>query len=115
MTIPCKTAYINLQYIRGFFNENNKDDLHDYLLAAVEWRILNNAVTIGPVALALEAADLHRLKESWAVVFNPQFTLYPVDSAEIALGLRWIEGRSGTSFAEQKGEKSLYFKTKYTF
>jgi hypothetical protein len=107
--------YINLQYIRGFFNENNKDDLHDYLLTAVEWRILNDAVTIGPLALALEAADLHRLEESWAVVFNPQFTLYPVDGAEITLGLRWIEGRIGTSFAKQREENSIYFKAKYSF
>ncbi len=110
MTIPCKTVYINFQFIRGFFNENMIT-----WLPRLSGGFSNDAVAIGPPGLTLEAANLNCLKESWAAVFNPQLTRYPADGAEINLVRRWIEGKTGTSLAKQREKKSLCFKARYSF
>ncbi len=107
--------YLNLQYAHGLAFENSREELQDYLLAAIEWEILDGRLKLGPPAVALEFDDPNEFAESWGIVVNPELSLKPFDSAEITAGLRWIEGREGTTFGLSKEQSELYLKGTYSF
>ncbi|MBN2551761.1 MAG: hypothetical protein JXB06_03275 [Spirochaetales bacterium] len=107
--------YLNLQYVHGLAFENSRDELQDYLLAAVEWEVLNGRLKLGPLAVALEVDDIEEIADSWAVVLNPELSLKPFDSAEISAGLRWIQGKEGTTFGLSKEESELYIEGTFSF
>lgn len=107
--------YINLQYVHGLAFENSREELQDYLLAALEWEVLDGRLKLGPLAVALEVDDPKALADSWAVVVNPELSLKPFDSAEITAGLRWIRGREGTTFGLSKDESELYIEGTFSF
>lgn len=46
---------------------------------------------------------------------NPELSLKPFDSAEITAGLRWIEGRGGTTFGLSKEESEIYLQSTFSF
>ena len=108
-------AYLNLQYAHGLAFENSREELQDYLLAAVEWEVLDGRLKLGPLAVALELDDPKEFADSWALVVNPELTLKPFDSAEISAGLRWIEGREGTTFGLSKEESEIYLQGTFSF
>lgn len=107
--------YANLQYSHGLFHENSRDSLHDYLFFGLEWKILGDRVKIGPLGVALEVADFKDLADSWALVLNPEISFYPFDNVEFNVGLRWIEGRDGTTFGGEKRNDEIYFRGKFNF
>jgi hypothetical protein len=107
--------YFNLQYVHGLAFENSREELQDYLLAAIEWEVLDGRLILGPLAVALEVDDLKEFADSWAVVVNPQLSLKPFDSTEITAGLRWIEGREGTTFGLSKEESEIYLQGTFSF
>jgi hypothetical protein len=107
--------YFNLQYAHGLAFENSGEELQDYLLAAIEWEVLDGRLKLGPLAVALEVDDPKKFADSWAVVINPQLSLKPFDSTEITAGLRWIEGREGTTFGLSKEQSELYLKGTFSF
>jgi hypothetical protein len=107
--------YINVQYVHGLAFENSREELQDYLLAAVEWELLDGRLKLGPLAVALEVDDPKELADSWAIVVNPELSLKPFDSAEIAAGLRWIQGREGTTFGLSKEESEIYLQGTFSF
>ena len=107
--------YLNLQYVHGLAFENTREELQDYLLAAVEWEVLDGRLKLGPLAVALEVDDLKEFADSWAVVVNPELSLKPFDSAEITAGLRWIEGQEGTTFGLSKEESEIYLEGTFSF
>jgi len=107
--------YVNLQYARGFPFEHSRNELGNYFLFGFEWRVFNNFVKIGPIGFAFEADDFGRLSDTWAFVLNPELSFYPVDNAEITLGVRWIEGERGTTLGLEKDSNELYIKGKFSF
>jgi hypothetical protein len=111
----CFGPYINVQYAHGLAFENSRDQLQDYLLAAVEWEVLNGLLKLGPLAVALEVDDPAELADSWGIVVNPEVSIKPFDSAEISAGLRWIQGREGTTFGLNKEESELYIQGTFNF
>jgi len=107
--------YLNLQYVHGLAFENSREELQDYLLAAIEWEVLNGFLKIGPLAVALEVDDPKELANSWALVVNPELSLKPFDSAEISAGLRWIQGKEGTTFGLNKEASEIYLQGTLSF
>ena len=107
--------YFNLQYVHGLAFENSREEIQDYLLAAVEWEVLDGRLKPGPLAVALEVDDPKEFADSWAVVVNPELTLKPFDSAEITAGVRWIEGQEGTIFGSSKDESEIYLQGTFIF
>ena len=107
--------YVNLQYVHGLAFENSREELQDYLLAAVEWEVLDGRLKLGPLAVALEVDDVKAFADSWGLVINPELSLKPFDSAEITAGLRWIEGREGTTFGLSKEESEIYLQGSFSF
>ena len=107
--------YLNVQYVHGLAFENSRKELQDYLLAAVEWEVLNGRLKLGPMAVAFEVDAPEDLADSWAVVLNPELTIKPFDSAEISAGLRWIQGKDGTTFGLSREESELYIEGTFSF
>jgi hypothetical protein len=107
--------YFNVQYAHGLAFENSRDEIQDYLLAALEWEVLNGLLKLGPLAVALEVDDPKEFADSWGIVINPELSLRPFDSAEITAGLRWIQGEEGTTFGLSKEESELYLKGTFSF
>jgi hypothetical protein len=107
--------YANLQYVHGFYSENARDTLNDYLLLGLEWKLLRDRLKIGPLGVALEVDDLADPAGTWGLVLSPEFNLYPVDAVQLTAGLRWFAGEPGTTFGGQKDAAELYLKAVFSF
>ena len=101
--------------MHGFYNENSSEALNDYLLLGLEWKLLRDRLTIGPLGVALEVDDLADIAGSWGLALNPELSFSPVDAARLTVGLRWLTGAAGTAFGGQKDEGELYLKAVFSF
>ncbi len=110
-----KWLYANLQYVHGFYNENSRESLNDYLLLGLEWKLLRDRLRIGPLGVALEVDDPMDPAGTWGLALNPELAFYPVDAAQLTAGLRWFAGQPGTTFGGQKEAAELYFKAVFSF
>ena len=59
--------------------------------------------------------DFKDFKNNYALILMPEIAYYPVDNAEVTLGLRWIEGKDTTTFGRVKDNDELYIRVKYSF
>jgi hypothetical protein len=107
--------YACLQYVHGFYNENARDALNDYLLLGVEWKLLRDRLKIGPLAVAWEVDDLGDVAGSWGLALVPEVSFYPVDAVQLTVGLRWLAGEEGTAFGSQEDAGELYFQAVFRF
>ncbi len=107
--------YVSLQAARGLFFEHRRDGIHNYLLAGMEWKLFHDRLKIGPLGVALEVDDLEQPADAWALAITPEVTLYPADGTELAVGLRWVDGRAGTTLGAQKANRELYLRGRYSF
>jgi hypothetical protein len=107
--------YANLQYVHGFYNENGRDALNDYLLLGLEWKLLGDRLKIGPLAVAWEVDDLGDVAGSWGLALVPEVSFCPVDAVQFTVGLRWLAGKEGTAFGTQEDAGELYFRAVFSF
>ncbi|MEO0293487.1 MAG: DUF1302 family protein [candidate division WOR-3 bacterium] len=107
--------YINIQYLHGFIHERGKDNLEDYFMFGVERKLLDDKIKITPLAGGIEIKDLKDIKNNYALILSPEATYYPLEDAEITLGIRWIDGKNTTNFGRIKENDELFLKIKYYF
>jgi hypothetical protein len=107
--------YLSVQAVHGLFFENRREDIDDYLLVGLEWKVFHDRLRLGPVGIAIEVDDWSHPAESWALAFTPQVSLFPADGAELTLGLHWVEGEEGTVFAGRKATREVYLQGRYSF
>lgn len=107
--------YINGQYVHGLFHERGEDNLHNYFIAALEWKTSDEKIKIIPLCVILEIKDYNDFKNNYALIYPPEITYRPVDNAEITIGARWIDGKGETTFGQLKDNDEVYFKLKYCF
>jgi hypothetical protein len=107
--------YINGQYLHGFTHERGQDNLEDYFLFSLEWKLLNEKLKIIPIGGGVEIKDFKDIENNYALVLSPEITYSPVDNAEITLGTRFIDGKGTTTFGKVRDNDELYFKVKYCF
>ena len=113
-TFPGGT-YLNLQFLHGFPHERGAEALEDYLLFAVEKTVMNGRVKITPLAGLLAIQDFADIGKNYALVLAPEVSWYPVDGAEITLGVNWIECAGDSLFSRFQDEDEIYLKFKYSF
>jgi hypothetical protein len=106
--------YINVQYIHGFVHERG-DSIEDYLMANLDWNLLNNKLKLTPIGIGLEIKNFSKIADNYAVMGQPQIAWYPIDNAEIVLGARIIDGKEGTYFGKVKNEDEVFVRVKYSF
>lgn len=107
--------YINGQYLHGFIHERGEDNLEDYFMFGLEQKLLDGKLKIIPVSGGIEIKDFKDIKNNYALILSPEITYYPVDNAEITLGVRLIDGKNSTTFGRVKDNDELSFKVKYCF
>jgi hypothetical protein len=107
--------YANLQYVHGFYSENIRAALNDYLLLGLEWKLFQERLTLGPLGLALEVDDPADPAGSWGLVLNPELSFQPLDAARLTAGLRWFAGEPGTTFGGQREAAEIYLKAAFSF
>ena len=77
--------------------------------------ILNGRVKITPLAGLLAVQDLADLSNNYALVLAPEVSWYPVDGAEITLGVNWLQGAGDSLFSRFQDDDEVYLKFKYSF
>ena len=113
-TFPGGT-YLNLQFLHGFPHERGAKELEDYLLFALEKTVMNGRVKITPLAGLLAIQNFSDIGNNYALVLAPEVSWYPVDGAEITLGVNWIECAGDSLFSRFRDEDEIYLKFKYSF
>ena len=59
--------------------------------------------------------EFDRVRDSWGLLVNPELSFRPFDAVQITAGLRWIEGRKGTTFGTDTDGNELYLKGTFSF
>jgi hypothetical protein len=106
--------YLNFQYLHGFVNERS-DDLNDYYLLAVEWKLLNEKLKLSPINAGFQIGNYGYIRDNHAFIYMPEVSYSPIDNAEITVGARIIDGTSTTSFGRVMDNDQVYIKLKYSF
>jgi hypothetical protein len=107
--------YINVQYLHGFFHERGPENLHDYFLVGMDWKLFDDKIKISPLTGGIEIDDFSDIAGNYAVFYSPQICLYPIDNAEITIGCIIIEGTDTTTFGRAKNNDEFYLRMKYSF
>ncbi len=113
-TFPGGT-YLNLQFLHGFPHERGAGELEDYLIFALEKTVLNGRVKITPLAGLLAVQDFSDIRNNYALVLAPEVSWYPVDGAEITLGVNWLQCAGDSLFSRFQDDDEVYLKFKYSF
>ena len=108
-------VYINGQYLHGFIHERGEDNLEDYLMFGMEWKLFDEKLKITPIGGGVEIKDFKDIENNYALILSPEVAYRPVVNAEITLGARWIDGENITTFGRVKNNDELYFMIKYSF
>ncbi|MFA5859765.1 MAG: DUF1302 family protein [Elusimicrobiota bacterium] len=108
-------VYINLQYLHGFFHERGEDNLEDYVMFNLDWKLFDEKLKLVPLAGAIELKDTADLSNNYAVVYTPEIVYIPVDGMELCLGSRIIYGMDTTLFGKMKDNDEAYLRIKYSF
>ncbi len=106
--------YINGQLIHGFYGEEGKDHLNDYVVAAVEKKFFNEDLKLR-LAAALEVHDWNDIENNYASIIFPEVNYKPTDAVELILGTYFIEGKGTTVFGNFGSNDELYVKAKVSF
>ena len=106
--------YINGQYLHGFIHERGKDNLEDYFMFGIEKKLFDDKLK-PTISGGVEVKDFKDFKNNYALILSPEIAYYPVDNAEVILGVRWIEGKVTTAFGRVKDNDELYIRVKYSF
>jgi hypothetical protein len=106
--------YINGQYLHGFIHERGKDNLEDYFMFGIEKKLFDNKLK-PTISGGVEVKDFKDFKNNYALILSPEIAYYPVDNAEVILGVRWIEGKVTTAFGRVKDNDEFYIRVKYSF
>ena len=106
--------YVNGQFIHGFYGEEGKNNLNDYVVLALEKKFLNDDLKLR-LATAIEVHDWNNLSENYATVLFPEISYYPANAVELLLGAYSIEGKKSTIFGNFRHNDELYVKAKVSF
>ena len=101
--------------MRGFTNERGKDNLEDYFMVGLDYKLSGDKLKLSPINGAIEIKKWHDIKNNYAIVLSPEISYQPVSGAEIILGFRWVEGKTTTAFGRAKANDELSLKIKCNF
>ena len=108
-------VYLNAQFIHGFFQERGWDNLEDYFSLGLDWKLLDDKLKISPLNMVLEVKDWNDVPNNYAVLAAPSITIFPVDNAELVVGVHLIQGTSTTTFGALTGHNEVFLQARYSF
>lgn len=105
---PVPWWYINIQYLHGFVDEFGEQNLDDYLVGGMDFKLFHDKLVLRTFAI-LNFQDL-----SW--VLFPQAIIKPFSAAEISVGAFFFFGDDDTKFGSPvAGESTVFAKAKFSF
>lgn len=107
--------YAHLQFLHGFLHERGSDQLEDYLMTGMEWKLCAERIKIMPLSGGVEIKKWQALAKNCAVIFAPEISYQPVDNAELTVGGRWIEGSKATTFGRGHELSEIFLRFNYSF
>jgi hypothetical protein len=113
--------YVNLQYLYGFFNEQNWDELHHYAILALRKPFFREKLLVQlSTGFELDATSTsgdNRDGKSLGMAFlvNPEIHYSPIDAAKIILGGIVTRGHKGTSFSLFQSLTQVYLRAQVNF
>jgi hypothetical protein len=108
-------VYLNVQYVHGFFQERGWDNLEDYFVFGLDWKLFDDKLKISPLGVVLEIKDWGNLPNNYAILAAPSITILPIDNAELIVGVHWIQGTSTTTFGQLTDNNEVFLQAKYSF
>ena len=107
--------YINAQYLHGFIHERGSDNLEDYFMFGMEWKLFDDKLKITPIGGGIEIKDFEEIEDNYALIYSPEITYHPIDNADVSLGARILDGTESTAFGRLEDNDEVYLKVKYSF
>ena len=107
-------VYLNAQLAHGFLHERG-EELGDYFLFNVEWRLVHDKLKLKPLAGCLEIREWKKMNGQIAFIWTPSVEYHLSDNAEVAAGVRVIDGGEQTSFGRVKNRDEIFGRLKYSF
>lgn len=105
---PISWWYINVQYLHGFVDEFGADELEDYLVAGMDFKLFRDKLLLRTFTI-LNFQDL-----SW--VLFPQIVVMPFGGGEISIGAFLFFGDEDTKFGSPvAGSSTVFTKAKFSF
>ncbi|NOZ86180.1 MAG: hypothetical protein GXP49_07920 [Deltaproteobacteria bacterium] len=107
-------TYLNFQYSRGFFTERGKGQLHDYFMARLEQKFLNDDLTLALSAF-YETKQFENITDDYGIGVSPEITWKPYDNVDLVLGYMAVLGGGNSLFAAFNDWDMAYLKIKASF
>lgn len=108
---PFAWWYINVQYLHGFIDEFGADDLEDYLVGNMDFKMANQRVT-------LRIAAILNFQDQSHVIF-PQLIIKPFTGAEFTVGAFLYSGlwaNKATKFGSPvAGQSTVFTRARFSF
>lgn len=108
-------VYLNVQYVHGFFQERGWDNLEDYFVFGLDWKLFDDRLKISPLGVVVEIKDWGDIPNNYAILAAPSISIFPIDNAELIMGVHWIKGTSTTTFGQLSGNNEVFLQAKYSF
>ena len=107
--------YLNVQFLHGFLQERGEANLQDYVIADLDWTVLDGKLKLSPIAAILEIKDWQDVPNNYAIIAAPSLTVRPFDNATVTVGFHWIQGTSTTTFGQMSGDNEVFITARYSF
>lgn len=107
--------YANLQFLHGFIHERGSDQLEDYIMTGLEWKLWDEHLKIMPLNGGLEIKKWQAPAKNCAVIFAPEISYHPADNVELNAGSRWLEGSKTTTFGRGHDLSEIFLRFSYYF
>ena len=108
-------VYVNVQYLHGFLQERGAAELEDFFLANLDWKLLDDALTISPLGVMVEIKDWSDVPDNYAVIAAPTISFKPLDAVELKIGMHLIVGTGTTIFGTMSGNDEVFLKATCSF
>lgn len=107
--------YLNVQYVHGFFQERGADNLEDYFVFGLDWKLFDDKLKISPLGMVVEIKDWRDIPNNYAILAAPSIAFYPIDNAELIMGVHLIQGASSTTFGQLNNNNEVFLQARYSF
>ena len=107
--------YLNFQYLHGFLHERGTENLNDYFMLGLDWKVCRDKLRLSLLNAALEIDNWNDIGNNYAIMYLPELAYKPADNAEVVLGCHILDGKGSAAFSKVKDLDEVYVKFKYNF
>ena len=108
-------VYLNVQYVHGFFQERGWDNLEDYFVFGLDWKLFDDKLKISPLGVVVEIKDWGDIPNNYAILAAPSISIFPIDNAELIMGVHLIQGAANTTFRKLTHNNEVFLQARYSF